>query len=405
MAALILSLSKLERNRLGHIRMLKGFFIFLIQWISLVVHSIYFLLSKRPKNFFRYSLLIIFGLPILLFLQLFNWFGFLIDEIFFKNYRAIKVTKPLFILGVPRSGTTFLQRTLARDSQLTTTQLWECLFAPSVSQRYLWKYLAVLLSPIGKIFGVVTSKFNHKMNTIHSLGLSEAEEDFLLLLPILHSFIQMVIFPGLSMNWRLAFIDRDFNFDDRDFVLGFYHRMVQKHLYFHGQEKVYLTKNPSFTSLLDGLLEFYPDAQFIACVRAPENTVPSQFASLVPAFDLLGHDLENAEFKQSVIEMLSYYYQHIAHCADKHDRCKVITMDELKQELLPSIYEIYRRCGWNMSEELSTHYQTLADKNKNFKSSHQYAQTETDDSHIFESFNGFWPLPENLSLLEKKQEV
>jgi len=384
--------------------MFKGFFVFIIQWINLVVHSIYFLLAKRPGNFFRYTLLIIIGLPILLLLQLFNWIGFLLDEILFRGYRAVDIKKPLFILGVPRSGTTFLQRTLAKDTQLTTTELWECVFAPSISQRYFWTFFSVILSPLGKLFGKITSGFSQKMNAIHALGLHEAEEDFLLLLPILHSFIQMVIFPGLPMHWRLAFIDRDFQKKDRAFVLHFYHRMIQKHLYFHGQDKTYLSKNPSFTSLLEGLLNNYPNAQFIACVRAPENTVPSQFASLAPAFDLLGHDLQDIEFKTSVLQMLGYYYRHIADNASNNERCKIITMDELKQELLPAIYAIYRQCDWEMSDELRSHYQLLSDQNKNYKSAHQYAQSDSVDSDIFEPFKGCWPMPENISLLEKSQD-
>lgn len=382
--------------------MLKGFIIFVYQWLKLVAQSTYFLFKERPSNFIRSLLLILIGLPLLLVLQLINWLGFLLDEILFRNYRKVLVTKPLFILGVPRSGTTFLQRTLAKDTQLTTTELWECVFAPSISQRYFWHYFSRVLKPFKFLISKIGSRIGNKMDAIHTLGLKEAEEDFLLLLPILHSFIQMVLFPSLPMNWKLAFIDRDFSEQERQLVLKFYHRMVQKHLYFHGQEKIYLTKNPSFTSLLQGLIEFYPDAQFIACVRSPENTVPSQFASLKPAFDALGHDLNAPVFEKRIIEMLSYYYQHINEAASQHSQCNVVTMDELKQQLMESIEAIYSSCSWTMSAELRNHYQQLSEKNKNFKSGHQYSKKEALAGDYQDSFSGLWPLSDELSLLGRK---
>lgn len=385
--------------------MLKSFFVFLFQWLKLVVQSTIYLAKKRPPNPIRYLLLMIVGLPLLFCLQILNWIGFLVDEIFFSAYKNVKVTKPLFILGVPRSGTTFLQRTLAKDTQLTTTELWECIFAPSISQRYFWRFFSRLLKPVGILIAKMGSGFSNKMDSIHTLGLNEAEEDFLLLLPILHSFIQMIIFPGASMNWKLAFIDKEFSLADREFVLDFYHKMVQKHLYFHGQEKTYLTKNPSFTSLLQSLHDYYPDANFIACVRAPEYTVPSQFASLKPAFELLGHDLENPDFQHQIIEMLRYYYQHISETAKSQNRCQVVTMDELKQQLMDSINAIYANCQWPMSEELSMHYQVLSEKNKSFKSNHKYNATENIPNNSSQLFEGLWPLDETLSLLGNKSST
>ncbi len=43
------------------------------------------------------------------------WLGLGLDEILFPGYRKINLPRPVFIIGNPRSGTTFLQRLLARD--------------------------------------------------------------------------------------------------------------------------------------------------------------------------------------------------------------------------------------------------------------------------------------------------
>lgn len=48
-------------------------------------------------------------------MQLINWFFFLLDDILFAGYRSVEVKEPVFIVGVPRSGSTHLLRVLARD--------------------------------------------------------------------------------------------------------------------------------------------------------------------------------------------------------------------------------------------------------------------------------------------------
>ena len=39
-----------------------------------------------------------------------------LDHLFFPGFRDVQVKRPLFIVGQPRTGTTYLYRTLARDT-------------------------------------------------------------------------------------------------------------------------------------------------------------------------------------------------------------------------------------------------------------------------------------------------
>ncbi|WP_166805004.1 sulfotransferase [Nitrosococcus wardiae] len=86
----------------------------------------------------RRALVMVAFLPVFGLVQGLHWLGFLFDEIFFRGYRKVSVFQPLLVLGPPRSGTTLLHRVLAQDSQFTTFATWECLFAPSVTQRLFW---------------------------------------------------------------------------------------------------------------------------------------------------------------------------------------------------------------------------------------------------------------------------
>ncbi len=85
---------------------------------------------------FRRALFLVLAPVFYFLLESITWFCFSLDDIFFREYREIVVKQPLFIVGYPRSGTTFLHRLCARDSQtFTSLRMWEILFAPSITQK------------------------------------------------------------------------------------------------------------------------------------------------------------------------------------------------------------------------------------------------------------------------------
>lgn len=103
-------------------------------------------------------------LPMLL---AYHWLGLLLHELLFPGYRRVPVERPVFILGLPRSGTTALHETLAEDPQFTTFRAWECLFAVSVSWRKLWLAVA----------GLDRRVFNG-LAALHPMTLRSPEEDY-----------------------------------------------------------------------------------------------------------------------------------------------------------------------------------------------------------------------------------
>ena len=81
--------------------------------------------------------------------QAINGFCLLLDEIIFPGYHDMAVTDPVFIVGFPRSGTTYIHRLMATDDQFTTIRLWEILFAPSISQKKIFQALGRLDRKLG----------------------------------------------------------------------------------------------------------------------------------------------------------------------------------------------------------------------------------------------------------------
>jgi len=154
-------------------------------------------------------------------LLLINTLGFVADELLFSSYRKISIVKPLFVLGVPRSGTTWLQRVLANDKSLTTLTLSEAIFAPSISQRFLLKGFSSLIRPLSKLLAALPFNPLKKMDTIHKIRLDEPEEDFLLFIPLHACFLLALLCPKSQHYWKLARFDTALSSWQRKTVLRY----------------------------------------------------------------------------------------------------------------------------------------------------------------------------------------
>jgi Sulfotransferase family len=66
---------------------------------------------------------------------------------------ASVIKRPIFITGMPRSGSTFLHEVLAQDSDNRTPRVWEVMF-PLPTKRYVFSAGLYLLSPAFSTRGV-----------------------------------------------------------------------------------------------------------------------------------------------------------------------------------------------------------------------------------------------------------
>jgi len=231
--------------------------------------------------------------PAFLVLQLLHWLGLLCDELFFRGYRRVEVNAPVFILGIPRSGTTFLHRSLAADrARFTSCTTWEALLAPSITERRLLRAAARIDRALGaplqqlarRLCGSATSDFN----TIHEVGLHAPEEDYLCLLPAGACFILLLAFPFAPRLRQLGQLDT-LPARQREQLLQFYRSILQRQLYCHPGRQL-LSKNAAFASWAQALKTAFPDAKFLVCVREPGTALSSQLSSLAPARHSFGTD-------------------------------------------------------------------------------------------------------------------
>lgn len=345
---------------------------------------------------FKRLIIFIIGIPLFWSLQILHWFGMLMDMFFYPSWKKTKVSSPVFITGIPRSGTTYLQRTLAKDKRFTSAPTWELLFAPSVSEKIFWKNIGLYLRPLRAFLG--RQKFFSKMDAIHSLRLDEPEEDFLFLLQLNACFILIALFPSAKGLWRLSRFDETLPKWERRLIMDYYKVCVQKHLYFQNilddRSHVYLSKNPSFASATRSLQKTFKDAKFIVCARDPKKTVASQISSLKPAFELLGNQQSPQGFVETCISMLHHYYADLNQSLIVNDSAPLLLNKEIHLNLETSIKDLYNRWDWEIDADFGKFLNEQSEKSRNYQSKHAYKLSDfgLDDATIEAHFNDVWPM-------------
>ncbi len=326
----------------------------------------------------RRRLVMVAFLPFLALVIGLHWLGFLLDEIFFRGYRRVQIHEPLFVLGVPRSGTTNLHRVLAQDAHFTTFSTWESLFALSVSARKFWLSLARLDRALGGYLAcllrwIETHGFA-AMDDVHPMTLDAPEEDYFALLPILSCFILVLPFPFAQRLWDIGQFDQRIPAREQQQILDFYRRCLQKHLYVHGPDKRLLSKNAAFAPLAGGLIRTFPDARFLICLREPERTLPSQLSSIGPGLAFFGTPADSSWVRDRFIEQLGFYYLNLARqfSALPTERCAWHSMSALREDLRAALTAAYRQLRLPLSSEFDTILIHEAEDSRHYRSRHSY---------------------------------
>ncbi len=297
------------------------------------------------------ALALLFLVPVFAALQLVNWLCLALDHLLFPGFRHVRVVDPVFIVGIPRSGTTLLHRLMAQDRACTTFSAWECLFAPSIVQRLAVRGAGrvdrLLGRPAGRLLGWLERRLTGRLDTIHPTGLTAPEEDFLALLPVLGCFLLVVPFPESPWVWRLGRFDEALPERVRRQLMGFYRSLVQRHLYVHGPRLRFLSKNPSFSPMVRSLRQTFPSCRIVACFRDPVQTVPSQLSALKQAMAVFGHDPGAPPVRDRLVSQMAFYYDHLLTelpgCPWSHRA--FVMLPELKVAPRQTVEGLYRRFG------------------------------------------------------------
>ncbi len=308
------------------------------------------------------------------------WIGWLLDNVFFRGYRSQPIREPVFIVGNPRSGTTFLHRLMARDTQtFTFIRLWEVIFAPSITSRKIIKALAALDrrlgSPVNKVIAIVEARTLGQVH-MHKMALHDADEDAGMLVYIWSSTFILGFFPFVEEVLPYLHFDTELPASERERIMTFYRKCLRRHLFAHrAGEKRILSKNPVFSPMVGSLRETFPDAKIIYLARNPLETVPSLGSYLDYFVKLSTAEECPFPFFDFVRSTAAHWYRYpLDYLAQAPpDSYIVIRYDDLVRDPEQTIIAIYERLGFDMSPEYARILKQEAEKARRFQSTHVYS--------------------------------
>jgi len=269
----------------------------------------------------------------------------LVSEAAFKQYPQhadVSIERPIFVTGLPRTGTTAVHRLLSADPRHQGLELWLAEFPQPRPPRETWSQ--------NPVFQQIDAQFTkaHEEDPdytgLHYMTADEVEECWQLLRQSLHSvsYETLAHIPTYS-RWL----------SKQDWTRPY--RRHRKNLQLIGLNDVgkrWVLKNPSHLFALDALLATYPDALVIQCHR-PAETIMASMCSLAQhttrgwsnsfVGDTIGRD--SLETWSRGLELFD------AERA-KHDPAQFYDMDyfELIAGPVRTVEAVYRHFGIEMTE-------------------------------------------------------
>jgi hypothetical protein len=185
-----------------------------------------------------------------------------------KRHPAIAdevIRRPLFITGLPRSGTTFLHALLAQDPDHRAPQVWEVMHPspPPETASYACDPRITTTARELKWIDILMPDFKK----VHLIDARLPQECIAI---TNHDFRSYTFESMYHVPSYRAWHDRQDKRPEYEF-----HRHFLQHLQWRTPGKRWVLKAPSHLLALDGLLKVYPDAGIILTHRDPLKVLPS----------------------------------------------------------------------------------------------------------------------------------
>ncbi len=311
--------------------------------------------------------------------QIINRLCLLMDDVLYSGWKQTPLKQPVFIIGNPRSGTTFLHRIMANDEEHFFTFLtWELLF-PAITQKRALRALARLDRFTG---GAIEKKVRQKekeyfsdFNKIHRIGLFFPEEDDKLL-------FHHCSFHGLAWFFPFEEIKRYHKFDlelpekEKKAILTFYEQMLRRQAFYTGGRRRLLSKNPASSLKVQSLLERFPDCRIIYMVRNPLEVVPST-VNMAHALwrRMAGVDQRTYPYLEGVYEVVRLFYEHPLKVLDLQPEAsyRLVRYEDLVREPTRVVKALYEWLDLKISLSFEQVLMAEEQRARRYASEHVYS--------------------------------
>lgn len=256
--------------------------------------------------------------------------------------RDVEIRAPLYLTGLPRTGTSALLNLLSQDTAARPMQLWEGLNPSPLpgnppkedDPRY-----RAIASFMGKVY-----EENPDFDSIHHTSADTAEECIHLLN---HTFQDVQFGVEVLMEPYGSWFQAK---DRRPSYL--YYADLLRMLQWQRPGERFLLKTPAHLWALDVLVEIFPDCSIVITHRNPIECVAS-YSSMMDSL-MMGRTFDRAALGPTVLEYLARKMEYSLECRETIEDSRIIDLafDDLVADPVGTVTQIYEHFGLPLSPEL-----------------------------------------------------
>lgn len=309
-------------------------------------------------------------------------FGRLLDEIFFRNYKNVDLSEPVFIISNPRCGTTFLHRLLCLDKERYTFSLLYHTIFPCVTYIKIIQLIAKIDKKIGGLLHKLINKlddwFFGGWKYVHPMGFDRSEEDEALFTLMAYTPALILLSPWAHQLNYLEFLDKT-DEKTKAKIKRFYIASLKRIVYATNPDATLLMKNVFSTGRLQFILSCFPQAKIIYPVRHPYNAVPSVVSMFTGPWRVHSRDVkDDSEECRAFAQIAIHYYNYIFEQRNliPKENLLIVKYAEVVAQPQLTAHKIYDHFGFNKSEAFLSALKAYTLESKKYKSKHSYSLSQ-----------------------------
>ncbi len=291
-----------------------------------------------------------------------------------KNYPGIseqQIHSPIFILGLPRTGSTFLHHLLAQDPRNRVPRMWEMMAPspppghPDANPDSRIRYTDKLL----KGFYLIAPKFK----IVHPMSAYDPTECVTIMS---HSFMS----PQFQSTYHIPSYQKWLkNGDLRPAYVE--HRQFLQHLQWRETPRQWVLKAPPHIFFLETLLSVYPDAKIIQTHRAPQTVLGSVASLDVILRQAFSRSVSPHQVGQEALSQWAEGVQQAMNFRDSQTTGKNqfydIVYDDLSRDPIATIQQAYTHFGLPLTETAKHNMKAFIDRHpKHRHGKHRYSLSQ-----------------------------
>ena len=251
-----------------------------------------------------------------------------------------KIREPLFIVGLPRSGTTLLHILLAADPANRAPLTWEVMSPSPPSSEDRRKRIQQATRNLAALRWLAPT-----FESVHTTGPELPQECVSLMSPTFMSdqFDTMYNIP----SYRAWFFSQDLR------PAYEFHRRSLQQLQFRRSAERWVLKAPAHMFAAPALLSIYSDAKFVQIHRDPIDAVASVSSLVTILRRVFSDTVDPVQVGRDALTYWSQALKTFLHARDQLpvDRVCDLYYDDVRRDPIANARSVYSHFGWSLSRQ------------------------------------------------------